>query len=589
MLASGIVLMVYLGSHLANHALGLISLGAAEEGRFWFLLFWRFPPVEILLLLAFILHFVLAFRALWRTRSWRLPPIELLQYGLGFAIPPLLIGHVLSTGGLHRLTGLDDSYLRVLGELWPENGWRQTALTLIAWLHGSIGIWRRLRLDRRARRHSPLLLAAALLLAVLGLLGFVAGGREVAALRLQAPAIIAEAARLQHWPSPEQMLRLVRDPGNLFVDLFFVALALTLGGIVLRHVFTTRRQGVRIDYGEGIAIRGLRGATLLEMSRRAGLAHAAVCGGRGRCSTCRVRILRGGHRLKPPDDLEQRVLERIGAGADIRLACQIRPLHSLKVVRLIAIPQAQERVMSAMDPSFGQEREIVAMFVDIRDFTRLSEQRLPFDTIFLLNRYFALMGEAIEHEGGHLDKFVGDGIVAFFGVDSGPEMASRAALRAARAMAERLVRLNEELVWERRAAESAAPGDDQLPGERIRIGIGLHVGPAILGEVGFGRARALTAIGDTVNVASRLEALNKEMGTQLAVSQEVLALAAVEADPASEREVDLRGRRGRLKVVAFADARDLPQPPAFPGPARRGRRLERLLRRWRGPSSETAP
>jgi adenylate cyclase len=156
--------------------------------------------------------------------------------------------------------------------------------------------------------------------------------------------------------------------------------------------------------------------------------------------------------------------------------------------------------------------------------------------------------------------------MALFGLEAGPDAAARSALRAARAMAHALDALNRDL-----AAELDEP---------LRMGIGLHLGPVIVGELGYGRAVSLTAIGDTVNVASRLESLTKELGAQLLVS-DALARRAAEGCGLGAfplREVDVRGRAGRIAVRVVADARALPGGAAGAGEARRWWRRASL--RW---------
>jgi adenylate cyclase len=309
-----------------------------------------------------------------------------------------------------------------------------------------------------------------------------------------------------------------------------------------------------------------RGMTLLDASRAAGVPHAAVCGGRGRCSTCRVRVTRGLESQPPARAAERRVLERIGAEGDVRLACQLHPTHDLSVSTLMPADAEALRALRRMDPSQGSEREIAVMFADLRDFTRLSETRLPYDVVFLLNRYFTVMGAAIEAEGGHVDKFVGDGIMALFGLEKGPVEGARSALAAAAAMSEALAALNVELAHELRAP--------------LRMGIGLHAGPTIVGELGYRRAMSLTAIGDTVNTASRLEALTKDLGAQLVVSDQLIELAGVELPGGRRAEADLRGRRATLPVRAFDDARDVWPAPDAPVAAAAGwRRVLRLAGR----------
>ncbi|MFM7344327.1 MAG: adenylate/guanylate cyclase domain-containing protein, partial [Tagaea sp.] len=208
---------------------------------------------------------------------------------------------------------------------------------------------------------------------------------------------------------------------------------------------------------------------------------------------------------------------------------------------------ARAGVGSGESQSQGRELDIVVLFADLRGFTGLSAGQLPYDTVFLLNRYFAAMGRAIEASGGTVDKFIGDGVMALFGADGRRAAdAARQALSAARAMGEALAALNAEL-----AHDLKAP---------LRIGIGLHAGPAIVGEMGYGRAMHLTAIGDTVNAASRIEGLSKDFAAELVVSEAVFARAGI-ATGAKPHEVDLRGREGKMKVYAFETAGEPAQTP----------------------------
>jgi adenylate cyclase len=326
--------------------------------------------------------------------------------------------------------------------------------------------------------------------------------------------------------------------------LFGALLAGVLLARVARRVWNRRHGVVRISYPNGRAVDVVRGTSVLEASRLARIPHASICGGRGRCSTCRVRVRAARPGLPPPGDDERRVLHRIGATDNIRLACMLRPTVEVQVTPLLPpFAQAQDGA-TRVDFAQGSEREIAVLFADIRGFTALSEGRLPYDVVFILNRYFAAMGRAVESSGGRVDKFVGDGIMALFGVEGAADAACREALTAARLMSERLVELNGSL-----RAELIEP---------LRIGIGIHVGPVIVGEMGYGEATSITAIGDTVNTASRLEELTKEFAAELVVSAETVARAGL--DPAAGRrgEIEIRGKQLPLAVAVFASARDLP-------------------------------
>jgi len=195
----------------------------------------------------------------------------------------------------------------------------------------------------------------------------------------------------------------------------------------------------------------------------------------------------------------------------------------------------------------------------MRDFTAMAENRLPYDVVFVLNRYFAAMGMAVEEAGGRVDKFIGDGIMAVFGVEKGVEAGCANAILAARRMAERLIEVN-----------SALAHDLDRP---LRIGIGIHAGPAIVGEMGYGRATAVTAIGDAVNTASRLEAMTKELDAQLVLSEPVARHAGVDLSAFPAKEIEVRGRARALSVRVVKNALVLPiaadQPvAAAPAPAK---------------------
>jgi class 3 adenylate cyclase len=161
-----------------------------------------------------------------------------------------------------------------------------------------------------------------------------------------------------------------------------------------------------------------------------------------------------------------------------------------------------------------------------------------------VERYCGAMGEAIEAAGGRVDKFTGDGVMALFGLDADGPVACRQALAAARAMSAQLV-----------ASNAALAPDLHAP---LAMGIGLHFGPAIVGDMGDGRWRSLTAVGDTVNTASRLEALCKVYDCELVVSDDLLASAGVELQDARPQEVEIRGRSSPLVIHTIGSARELP-------------------------------
>ena len=543
-LVSGLVLFTFVTLHLANHALGLVSLEAMEAGRRAFLAMWRNPVGTLVFYTALLTHFLLALLSLYRRRSLKMPVREALQLTLGLLLPVLIAQHVIGTRLHHELTGYRDTYLAIVGILWvfsPDKGAWQALALVVAWGHGCLGLYFWLRYRPWYPRWMLPLFAAAVLLPTLSLLGFAAAGRIAAS--LPADAFASEV--------PQDTLiaaaRLERRIEYGFYVLFAAALGAVFGLRALRAA-RTRHQLVEITYPGGRRLRVPPGFSVLEASRMGGIPHHSVCGGRGRCSTCRVRVTAGLESLPPPSVQEHATLSRIGAHRDVRLACQIRPTHSISVVPLLSPAPAERDAFASPAAGRGREREIAVLFCDIRNFTGISEHRLPFDVVFLLNRYFASVGVAVERAGGRMDKFIGDGAMALFGLHSEPAEACREALAAARDIAGEMSALNEEL-----AAELSEP---------LRVAIGLHAGPAIVGAIGYGSAVPVTAVGDTVNVASRLEALAKELDVQLVVSRRLASLADADLSAFQEREIAIRGRADPLLVRLVPDATRIPAAAA---------------------------
>ncbi len=238
------------------------------------------------------------------------------------------------------------------------------------------------------------------------------------------------------------------------------------------------------------------------------------------------------------------MLNRIAAPPNVRLACQLRPAEAVEVTPLLPPDASARHGFAGQGLRAGAEREIVVLFADIRGFTRIAEHKLPYDVVFVLNRYFAAMGAVVDRDGGHLDKFIGDGVMALFGLTTGPADGCRQALRAARDMMAEIVKLNQAL-----ADDLEAP---------LRIGVGIHVGPAIVGEMGYAQAMSMTAVGDSVNIASRLESMTKDFDAELVVSEDVARGAGIDLSSFPSREVAVRGRREPLTVRVVMDATKLP-------------------------------
>jgi adenylate cyclase len=254
------------------------------------------------------------------------------------------------------------------------------------------------------------------------------------------------------------------------------------------------------------------GESILQTSLRLNIPHTHLCGGHARCSTCRIIILEGLENCSQRNDLEQNLANRLNFTPQIRLACQTNISGQVKLRRLV-LDAKDEELTSQMLPDStpfyaGNEKKIAILFADIRNFTTFSEYVPPYDVIHVLNRYFDLVGGVISRYGGYIDNYMGDGLMALFGVDDSNEATLRA-VKAGLDMLDAVEQLREYM--------------GNTYSMSFQIGVGIHYGEVILGSIGTKNKRRMTAIGDAVNFASRIEQANKEYGTQFLVSENVYA------------------------------------------------------------------
>jgi adenylate cyclase len=541
-LATGLTMFSFVFLHLTNHSFGLIGISFMEAAQPYMVGLFRLGWLSLVFATAASSHLALGFWSLYLRRNLRMPIWEAMQLSLGLLIPVFLTHHLVEVRISMLLYGTELNYSYVVWQFLdhPFQILRQISLLIIAWSHGCIGIHFWLRFRPWYPRGRIVLFAGALLMPVLALTGFLAASREIAALDIQPREHRAFVANANiPGPEGEEFLRALEH------DLYYAlagTLALTLIARYIRDRPGKTLGQISVTYNDGRVVMTAPGPTVLEISRSADIPHASVCGGRSRCSTCRVRV-GGNARLPPPAADEARILERFGAASDVRLACQIRPTTDISVFPLFQFPVDTEHQRRFDTGKAAREKDIVVLFADLRDFTRISESKLPYDTVFLLNRYFAGMGKAVEESGGYLDKFVGDGVMALFGLDKPLPQSGRDALRAAKAMSFQLAEINKEF-------------SDY--GETLRIGIGVHAGPVITGDMGWGTALSLTAIGDTVNTASRVEELTKRFKVELVIADSLSTLCGIPLDGFEKHTVAVRGRASELTIRTVKNAQDLP-------------------------------
>lgn len=284
---------------------------------------------------------------------------------------------------------------------------------------------------------------------------------------------------------------------------------------------------------------GRADATLLDISIANKITHWHECGGNGRCTTCRVRILDGASHLSAPTKRETALAHARGWDPTIRLACQTSARGDVLLERIVLSDATANQLRAeTIGREAGTERRLAFLFCDMRDFTTLADSNSAFDVVHILNRFFEALGEAILLNGGIISHYMGDEIFGLFGIDDkDPARVCGGAVRAAVGMVEAIDALNGEL----------AHSFDT----RIRIGIGVHYGNAIVGDIGHPTLRRLTVIGDNVNTASRIESMTKDLGTTILVSRAIAErLTEGSLSVTATNTIHLRGKRDSIEVIS---------------------------------------
>jgi adenylate cyclase len=542
---TGVIIGTYATLHLLNHALGLISIEAQETARPWVMAIWHSLPGQVLLYGSFLSHASLGLSSVVRRRHYRMPTWEAAQILLGLAIPYLLLVHILNTRVTRHLAGIDITYPYEIASLWidPWNRFRQILLVLLVWGHFTTGLHFWLRIKPWYQRRQQWALIFYVLVPLTALLGFAEVGMAVSKQASANPAWLKQlkaqgVPRDPHRAELRDMLKYWAPPAWLGL------IGLLFAGAQARN-WMHRHRRFMVRYPEGPAVEAQIGMSVLEVSRAARRPMLSVCGGRGRCTTCRIHVEHSSSGLPEPLETERRALSWLGAPKGVRLACQLRPAGSL-TVRPLLHPS-----LATLDPtvlpaghSLGEERCLTILFMDVRGSTKFAESRLPYDVVFLLNHFFAEMAQAVEGAGGLYSNFTGDGLMALFGLQASPDRGARAALQCALRMLEGLDRFNSRMAGELRAP--------------LAIGVGVNTGDAIVGRMGPPKTPVITALGDSVNTAARLEGLSKDLQAPVIVSSQTLAAAGLAA-PDTMHEAMLRGRSAALPVAALtrADLADL--------------------------------
>jgi adenylate cyclase len=539
-LACGLVMFSYIFSHFFNHALGNLSYDTMEAWLRFHVWWWRIPAVNFTLYAAATTHFMLGLWALYQRRHFRYTFAEIAQLLLGLSIPLLIASHL----GIVRLGGLmfgrdPPIYAPPLLAYWVARPYMvgvQFLLLTVAWTHACIGLYFWLRLKPFFRWAAPFLLAVAVLLPPLAMTGTNRGAHEVTERAVQ-PQWRADHIKV----TPLAQRAAIEEITLFYFPIFYgAAIAFVFVARGVRAQVENRRGSITISYPDR-KVRVPRGLSILEASLRFNVPHASVCGGRARCSTCRVRIVSDRSALPRPSGREAYVLAKVGASANpsIRLACQLRPQTDVAVIPVLPANVGTDFVRNRGRVNIGEERHVVSMFVDMRGSTKLAEARLPFDIVFLINRFLEAASQAVIDAGGQPNQFVGDGLLALFGLDVDPATACRQALRAASMVASNVEYMNHAF-----ASELQEP---------IQFGIGIHGGEVIIGDIGFRDHMVFTALGDAVNVAARLQDMTKTLNCTVVISEEVCNTAGITPDSLARTDVAIRGRDQPMTIRTATD------------------------------------
>nr|HET7860658.1 2Fe-2S iron-sulfur cluster-binding protein [Caldimonas sp.] len=380
-LASGIVLFTYVTLHLTCHALGLVSLDVAESALRVTVLLWHSAPGTVLLYGAAATHISLALLAVYDRRTLRMPPLQALRIVLGVTMPLALIGHFIATRYAFERFELPAEYSRVVSGIWA-NGTSGLALGLLApgWIHGCLGLRYAFGHRRSVQRWKLAFFAAALLLPVFAAAGFLTMARELDARRSSYASAVAA-------PTGAQESRL-REARASALAVYLGLVALVVVGRTWRSAAERRDRSVVWIAYPGRTVSVPRGWTVLEASRSFGIPHAAMCGGRARCTTCRVRVVRGASHCPAPAADEQGALDRIAPTTDVRLACQLRPTGDIAVEPLVSVAAAAPR---AATHAPAGDHDAAILLVDVRiDTGSVAAHAAAHDTIHSLARAFAI-------------------------------------------------------------------------------------------------------------------------------------------------------------------------------------------------------
>lgn len=574
-LISGLVLFLFAAFELCGDAVGLVSLQTMGDIAAWQLTFVRSWPGLVILPGACVCHVLSTLWFTIRRATLRMSVGDAALIASGILVPFLLLPYLVDTRLANIMFGVDDDILYRLAKLWPKHELGFVSLMLLVWGHGCVGIHRWLRPRPGYRAVAPVLAVIALAIPIAAISGVIAAARIVTVL-MEENSFAEQVRVATHWPSVDMEHSLWRYRW-IALGSYAALLVLAAGALITLFLRLLVAPKIDVTYVKGPKLKASTGPTLLEISLLNGVPHAHLCGGRGRCTTCSVRIEQSDQDLPPRSAAEVALLG--GDDQRIRLACQIRPTAALTVTRLAAaVTNAKADDEVEPEPELdtaGIERQVVALSVRLQGHAALVNARPAYDAVFFLNEFLDMIHAAVVKNDGVIMRTSGSAVVAVFGQDhyrggiditrnphhdpsaqrapaqpastqtASHQAACRAAFAAAADIDIALDRLNERF-----SAEFGQP---------IVVAMGMTLGSAYLGRIGAGPSKPFTAVGPAIDGAEGFARLAEGRQCQLVAPPAVLYAAGIEAGameiasfvaPNGEKHDVFVTKRARLAATA---------------------------------------
>lgn len=279
-------------------------------------------------------------------------------------------------------------------------------------------------------------------------------------------------------------------------------------------------------------------STVLESLHKANIDQIHACGGDGKCTTCRIYVMEGLHNCRPRNEKEVHMAVKMEFPPNIRLACQTKISGNISIRRPVVDELDVEIILKQFDnllgTKLGQEKELAILFTDIENYTQFAESFPAYDVVHVLNRYYQTMNKIIVRHKGIISDVAGDGILALFGVmeDNGNLVLD--AVNTVRDMNAALKQFNGYL--------------NKMCNWSFAVRSGINFGKVIVGNFDTGTMRKVSAIGDPVNLASRIETANKDFNTRLLISQSAWEKLDGVIRPGKVHRARLKGKSGEYRL-----------------------------------------